>query len=270
MRRHIPTLIATAAIALLIPAAAVADETPAPSMPASSPDPTVTLPLEGMRWHLRQYRAEDGEMAGASDEAWIRLDGGALTGSTGCNDLSGSYTLDGDTLTFSGITPTEASCLDGDLVAQEMAVLARLPQVVSYAFRTARGRDATNLVLVDAAEGGHLTFKTLQGRTWNPGYDGVEPMPEGYVRIRFENGMAFGQGPCNSFSGPFTQDDLSLSVGPLVTTHGACRDRELRLEQKLLGELQDARSYGFESGSLVLYDEQGGAIRTYEEERTGD
>jgi heat shock protein HslJ len=268
MRRHTPTLITTAAIALLIPAAAGAAGTPTPSMPASSPAPTATLPLEGMRWHLREYRAEDGGMAGASG-GWIRLDGGALTGSTGCNDLAGSYAVDGDTLTFSGITPTEASCLDGDLVGQEMAVLARLPQVVRFTFQTARGHDATDLVLVDAADGGHLAFKSLQGRTWTPGYVPPEPMPEGYVRIRFEDGTASGQGPCNTFRGPFTQDDLRIAIGPLESSRETCPD--LGLETMLLSELQDARSYGFEpSGDLVLYDEQGSPIRAYLEERTGD
>jgi heat shock protein HslJ len=266
MPRHIPTLVATTAIALLIPVGVLASETPAPSAPAASPA-TSSLPVEGMRWHLREYRAEDGGMAGASDGAWIRLDGGALTGSTGCNDLSGSYTLEDDTLTFTGIAPTEASCLDGDLVGQEMAVLARLPEVTSFAFQTARGLDATELALIDAADGNHLLFRSIQGQTWTPMYDGSEPMPDAPVTVRFETGMATGQGPCDTFSGQFTQDDLSIAIGPLTTAGSSCPDAEL--EAELLADLQLARSYMLEAGDLVLIDEQGAPIRTYTVVHTG-
>jgi heat shock protein HslJ len=261
-------LLATAAIPfLLLPAAVLADETPAPSAPGSSPRAATTLPVEGMRWHLREYTAEDGGKAGASDGTWIRLDGGVLTGSTGCNDLAGSYTLDGGSLTFGAITPTEASCLDGDLVGQEMAILGRLPDVTSFAFQPARGRDAIDLMLLDATGGAHLDLMSIQGQTWVPTYSGDEPMPEGYVTIRFEDGTASGQGPCNTFSGPFAQDDLSIAIGPLETTRASCPD--LELETELLTELQLARSYDLHFGDLVLLDEQEEPIRTYAVARTG-
>lgn len=271
MRTRIAPLVAVAAMTLL-PTAVLGQSpgaaSPDPSAPASPTVPMASLPLEGMRWHLREYTAEDGGTAGASDAGWIRLDDGVLAGSTGCNDLAGSYTLEGDTLTFGDITPTEASCLDGDLVAQEMAVLARLPQVTSYAFRTARGLDAIDLVLQDAAGGGHLAFASLQGRTYAPTYAGDEPMPEGYVTLRFEDGTASGQGPCSAFRGPFTQDDLAIAIGPIETSRASCPD--LELENQLLSELQLARSYAFTAGDLLLLDEQGEPIRTYAVVSTGD
>jgi heat shock protein HslJ len=273
MRIHLPTLVAAAAIGLLLPASVFAQSpTPAPEAgsPApevGSPAPATPLPLEGMRWHLREYRAEDGGMAGASDGGWIRLQDGALTGSTGCNDLAGSYTLEGATLTFADLTPTEATCLDGDLVAQEMAVVGRLPEVVGYAFETARGRNGTNLVLVDGADAAHLVFESIQGRTWTPMYDGVEAMPEGNVSVRFEDGMTNGQAPCDIFTGPFSQDDLSIAIGPLGTMGMTCADAEL--EQRFLEELMLATSYAFESGDLVLLDDQGDALRRFTEVRTG-
>ncbi len=268
MSRHISSLIAAAAITLLVPATVLAQSPDASTMPAGSPTPGGSLSVEGVPWHLRLYRAEDGEMSGAYDGGWIKLQDGVLTGSTGCNDLAGSYTLEGGTLTFTDITPTEASCLDGDLVAQEMAVLARLPQVVGYAFEPARGRDAIDLVLIDAADGRHLAFQSIQGQTWTPMYDGSEPMPEGSVTIRFENGTAFGQGPCNAFTGPFAQDDLAIGIGPFETGRNECPD--LALEGELLADLELARSYMFQSGDLVLLDEQGDAIRQYTAVSTGD
>ncbi len=272
MRIRIPTLLATATVALLVPLTAVA-QSPGPGSsgsptPTASGDPTTALPLEGVRWHLREFRNEDGGMAGGSDGAWIRLVDGALTGSTGCNDLSGSYALDGDTITFTNLTPTEAACLDGDLVAQEMAVLGRLPEVVAFAFEPARGQDATDLVLVDAADGRHLTFRSIQGRTWVPLYGGAEPMPQGVVTVRFEHGGASGQGPCNTFAGPFHQEDLGIAIGPLESTRSSCPD--LELENEFLSDLQLARSYTFETADLVLLDDQGAALRRFTEASTGD
>jgi heat shock protein HslJ len=268
MSRRTSSLIAAAAITLLVPATVLAQSPDASTMPAASPIPGSSLSVEGMPWHLRLYRAEDGEMAGAYDGGWIKLQDGVLTGSTGCNDLSGRYALEGSTLTFTDISPTEASCLDGDIVAQEMAVLARLPQVVGYALEPARGRDGIDLVFIDAADGRHLAFQSIQGRTWTPVYDGSEPMPEGYVTIRFENGTAFGQGPCDAFTGPFTQADLTVAIGPFETGRNECPDLELQGE--LLAGLELARSYMFQSADLVLLDEQGGPIRTYTAVTTGD
>ena len=151
---------------------------------------------------------------------------------------------------------------------QEMAVIGRLSDVTSFAFQPARGRDAIDLALMDATGGAHLAFQSIQGQTWTPMYEGSEPMPGGYVTIRFEDGTASGQGPCNTFSGPFAQDDLSIAIGPLETGREDCPDREL--ENELLTDLQLARSYAFQTGDLVLLDEQGSPIRTYTAVSTGD
>ena len=107
MRRHLPTLIATAATALLIPASALGDETPAPTVPASPPAPVDHAPFEGTRWYLREYQAEDGGTAGASDGAWLTFADRQVTGSTG----AASYTL----LTAASITgtPTLSSPISG-------------------------------------------------------------------------------------------------------------------------------------------------------------
>jgi heat shock protein HslJ len=266
VRSSIRTLIAVAALGLSVAASAAAQSTdPAsadPSMPTMSPVPSSGLTLEGMPWHLREFRNEDGGMTGAADGAWILLQDGILTGSTGCNDLAGSYMFDGTALTVSDITPTDATCLDGGLVAQEMAVLGRLAEVASVA------TDDGDLWLVDASGGQHLMFIALQGRTWTPLYAGAEPMPEGDVSVRFENGAVGGQGPCGSFGGPFTQDGSSIAIGPLESTRMSCTDPEL--EDELLSDLELARSYAIETGDLVLFDEQGAALRSFTDDRGDD
>lgn len=260
MRIRIPTLVATATVALLVPLTVVA-QSPAPG-PSGSPDASVAPPFEGTRWHLREFRAEDGGMMGAWDGAWITFADGQVTGSTGCNDLAGSYLFDGSIVSIGISAPTEASCLDGDLVAQEMALLGRLPEATRPVF------DGGDLWLFDAQGGQHLRFIALQGRTWVPMYDGAEPMPEGLVTLQFTSTGVTGQGPCNTFGGPFVQDGASIAIGPLESTRMACPD--LELENELLSDLQLARSYAIEAGDLVLLDEQGAAIRRFAEASTGD
>jgi heat shock protein HslJ len=262
-------ILAAAAIPfLLLPGAALADETPAPTMPASSSGPAGHPPFEGTRWHLREYQAEDGGTAGASDGAWLMFADRQVTGSTGCNDLVGSYLYDGSIISIGVSEPTEASCLDGDLVAQEMSVLAHLPQITSIAFEGARNAYGVNLALVDGFGERPLVLTSIEHRRWTPMYDGEEPMPEGYTSIELRDGAVLGQGPCNAFAGPDTLDGTGIAIGPLESTREACPD--LELENKLLSELQQARTYEMRTGDLVLLDEQGEAIRAYTDHRGDD
>jgi len=257
---HIPTriLVATAAVALLVPLTVVA-RSPG-SGPSGSPDALEAPPFEGTRWHLREFRAEDGGMMGAWDGGWITFADHQVTGSTGCNDLAGSYLFDGATVSIGISTPTEASCLDGDLVAQEMALLGRLPEATRPVF------DGGDLWLFDAQGGQHLRFVALQGRTWVPVYDAAEPMPQGYLTLRFTPTRVHGQGPCNTFGGTLLVDGASIAIRPLESTRVACPD--LELEDELLNELQVARSYAIEAGDLVLLDEQDAPVRRFTEAST--
>lgn len=267
MRRHLPTLIATAATALLIPASALGDETPAPTVPASPPAPADHAPFEGTRWYLREYQAEDGGTAGASDGAWLTFADRQVTGSTGCNDLLGSYLSDGSVISIGVSEPTEASCLDGDLVGQEMSVLAHLPQTTSIAFEASRDGAGMVLALVDGFGERPLVFTSLEYRQWTPMFGGDETVPGGHTTIELRDGGVVGQGPCNTFAGPYALDGTSVVIGPLESTRAACPD--LEAETMLLGELQEARAYAIESTDLVLFDEAGEPIRTYAVVRTG-
>jgi heat shock protein HslJ len=254
---------ASAAMALLlVPAAAAgADGSAAPSVPAASAGPHTHAPVEATRWHLHEYRSEDGGMAGAYDGAWMTLRDGLVTGDTGCGTIAGRYALEGDALTLSELSVGVPPCA-GDSIAQEMALVGRLPDVASYAF------DGGDLWLVDATGGQHLMFIALQGRTWVPMYGGAEPMPAAIVTLAFGPTGVSGQGPCNSYAGPFTQDGASIAIGPLESTRMACPD--LELENEFLADLQVARSYAIESGDLVLFDDQGGETRRFAESSTGD
>lgn len=72
------------------------------------------LPLTETRWLLSEL---DGQAVAASPaermpELSFAAEDARITGFTGCNHLSGSYTLDGDRLRFSEFATTQRACLD--------------------------------------------------------------------------------------------------------------------------------------------------------------
>lgn len=93
-------------------------------------DPPVEL--AGRRWDVDGL--VDGETASsvpAGVTAFLRIDGDALFGHTGCNELSGAVTVDGDTLTVSDLVTTDMAC-DGAAGYVEDVVLAALEGTVRF------------------------------------------------------------------------------------------------------------------------------------------
>lgn len=89
--------------------------------------------LTGRRWDVDGLT--DGETASsvpAGVAAFLRIDGDTLTGHTGCNDFGGTVTVDGDSLTVTGLTATLMAC-DGAAADVEAVVLATLEGEIRFA-----------------------------------------------------------------------------------------------------------------------------------------
>lgn len=68
-----------------------------------------------------------------------------------------------------------------------------------------------------------------------------------------EASRASGNGGCNQFNGPYTQDGDLLRFGPLVSTRRACVDNASNLqESSFLGALRSTRSFSISGDELVL------------------
>jgi len=90
------------------------------------------LPLEGTTWKLSSVI--DGEVAShqaAGEKAYLRFSDGKVSGSTGCNDLSGPATVAGDKITFGAIATTRRGC-PNDIATVEDAVLRVLRGSVTF------------------------------------------------------------------------------------------------------------------------------------------
>lgn len=65
---------------------------------------------------------------------------------------------------------------------------------------------------------------------------------------------ASGNGGCNQFNGPYTQNGASLSFGPLASTRRACVDEAAnRQETAYLRALESTTRYAVYDDLLVLY-----------------
>ena len=70
----------------------------------------------------------------------------------GCNDYSGTYTVDGDGLKFGPLSTTRQACPDLKVMQQEQAYLAALEQVQTFKL------DTISLELLDGSRHTLLVF----------------------------------------------------------------------------------------------------------------
>jgi heat shock protein HslJ len=87
---------------------------------------------EGVDWQLTGYVDDStGEMVSVplGVQATLRLEGGRATGSGGCNQFDGGYTIDGTSLSFDAQMSVTLSLCDDTVQAVEDAYLAALPKV---------------------------------------------------------------------------------------------------------------------------------------------
>ncbi|HET6715104.1 MAG TPA: META domain-containing protein [Actinomycetota bacterium] len=112
------------------------------------------LPLEGTRWRVDGIAiggdAVSSTIAGA--DADLIFKDARVSGTGGCNRLTGGYTTDGDALSFAEIAPTMKLC-DPAVMDQEAAIIAALEATASSTI------EGSTLSLSDA-DGGFLLSLT--------------------------------------------------------------------------------------------------------------
>jgi heat shock protein HslJ len=101
----------------------------APAQPAQT---SATVELEDTYWKLTEAGGKDIKAGDASKEPYLRLGPGrTISGTGGCNRLTGKYELRGDTLWFGAVATTMMACPDV-VMKQERAMLDALRVTTSY------------------------------------------------------------------------------------------------------------------------------------------
>jgi heat shock protein HslJ len=220
--------------------------------------------LDGVSWQLSTYLVE-GTAVPVPDEvaATATFAEGQVSGSNGCNGYSGPYVASGSTLTVGPLASTLMGC--GPVQsALETAFMTLFQQTGSYT------STSTELILYDASGARTMTFiplaaVTLASTPWNVvSYNNgneatVSVVIDSTITLQFgSDGTVSGNATCNSYSGAFTADESTVSVGPLATTRMACASDELNAQEvQYLTALESAATYDITNGTLTIRDASG-------------
>ena len=161
---------------------------------------------------------------------------GSYWGTAQVNLFSGSYTVDGDKLTFSEPVST---LMAGPGLEEEQAFFAALMSVDSFKILNSK------LVLYVGEDIGMVLVPSFVG-TWEG---------DGGLSVTFNTDMTFsGHGPVNGFGGTYANTVVRLVITPEYITEAIGSDEEMEAEAAFLNALTGAKDYTVESGVLTLRD----------------
>lgn len=99
---------------------------------------------------------------------------------------------------------------------------------------------------------------TLAGTAWRLVELNGQPLAPGSDSLTLvfsaDGTRVSGNGGCNQFSGPYSQNGASLRFGPLLSTRRACADPALSAQETAYFQaLESTNRYAVEGGELLLY-----------------
>jgi heat shock protein HslJ len=88
---------------------------------------------------------------------------------------------------------------------------------------------------------------TLSGSEW-----AKEDSPDVYVQ--FKDGQVSGSGGCNRFSGSYSQEGVTIRIGPLMSTRMACPEPVMEKERAFFAVLEGAAKVEATHKTLLIRD----------------
>jgi heat shock protein HslJ len=232
--------------------------------PSASTAPTE---LAGTKWVLSSAVIDDEDVASVAAAALDFGTDGTLSGTTGCNNFSGTYEQEGDELDIELGPMTLAACTDPAATAQEQAILEGLPEVDT--FRSAPqlellDDDGDTLLIYDANTAG------LEGTSWtatgvNNGSAVESTALTETVSAEFRSGgVVSGFSGCNQYNGTYaTSGTGGLTITDVAGTLKACDDAAMALEGQYLAALGNTATYELSGDTLTLRDSSGAIQATF-------
>jgi heat shock protein HslJ len=213
--------------------------------------------LTGKIWALTELEGKP-LVAGTGISAEFTADG-RVSGSAGCNRYSGTYTVSGNSITFSSPMASTMMMCEQAVMDQESAYLKALGEAKTYAVNgdqlTLTAGDGTQLA-VYAAQSQDLAGSNWEVTAYNNGKQAVVGVLEGTTLTASfgADGNLSGNSGCNQFNGAYKVDGNQIKIGPLASTMMMCSDPEGVMDQeaRFLAALQSAASYEIEGNVLQL------------------
>jgi heat shock protein HslJ len=250
MRR---TLMIVAAVGLLLAAS------PATTAGAASSHP----PLRGTNWVLTDRVSLGTPLADVAVNAVF----GAkhVTGTSGCNGYTSSYTTDGSRLMIVNDGVSTLRACEGAAGKVEPKYLDTLARVrrwrISGTTLTLSTRTGRRLLVYRASVGAQALRGSWEVTALYTGDAISSPVAGSKLALKFAGDTASGDSGCNTYSGPFeTSGTDAIALGPFVSTLRACADPAVGTqEQQYLAALGLAKTYQVTGNQLTLF-RDGGTI----------
>lgn len=220
--------------------------------------------LESTRWNLAySWQGERFIQTLSNSAVTAEFANGRISGYGGCNGFGGTYTQEGENLTFGPLVRTLRACADDAVTAQESAYLQALEQVRS--FKLERGvlqlKDGAGRTLLifaqvrpEAIRRGEWTVTAINTK------EAIVSVLEG-TRLTATfglNGRVSGNTGCNQYSAPYTFEGFALKIGPAVSTRRACPNEEAsQQEAAFLRALEGVSGFRITGDRLELYGADG-------------
>ncbi|NIM96018.1 MAG: META domain-containing protein [Anaerolineales bacterium] len=216
--------------------------------------------LTDTMWELTSLNEEDA-LEETTVTAFFNEDG-TLTGSSGCNQYSTTYVVDGDEINIAPAAVTLMACPE-PIMEQETAYLMALTSATNFKIRgdTLRLSDDEGVL----AEFQAIEPKTIEGSSWdvisyNNGKGGVvSVIIDTEITADFdEEGRISGSAGCNRYTGSYEVDDENITIpSDFGTTRMACDDPIMEQEQAYLEALSTAATYSIVLDQMEFRTEDG-------------
>jgi heat shock protein HslJ len=195
---------------------------------------------------------------------------GSVSGSSGCNNYSTSYTVDGDGISFGEEIISTMKLCDEPVNEQESEYLQVLNEVEAFNIKdeelTLLNGNGNTLAVYMAQS------QALEGTSWdviyyNNGRGGVTSLViDTEITANFgEDGKLTGGSGCNSYSAAYESEDGNISIGPSAVTLKFCAEPEGTMEQEseYLAALQTAATYKVEGNSMNMRTADGATVANF-------
>ncbi len=218
--------------------------------------------IDGTSWSLTTY---DVSGTATAVPAGMRVDAtfaeGKVAGSSGCNVYNAPVTISEATIEVGPAATTSMAC-DEDRTSLEQAYLGNLANAATFT------ATSDTLTLFDSSGTSILIFAAaaanpLEGSWDVTGYNNgkqavVSPVEGTTLTAIFTADQVSGSSGCNTFSGGYTIEGATLTIGPLASTMKACADEATNeQEQQFLAALQASTAFD-QTGNVLTLRAEGG------------
>lgn len=248
----------------------------ATSAMAQTPPPTGgdKKPLEGTYWRATELGGKPAPKQDPQREAHLRFQKGRVSGSDGCNRVTGGYQLKGDRVTFTQIAATQMACLTSSGTEEpfhnalkngyRLAITGDQLELFDRAgTRLAKFGAGTDPAASTAAPGSTPASSSkgaspLAGTSWQlvkfQSMDDTTLTPKAGAKYTIEfadGGQLFAQIDCNRGRGTWKSPGPSqIEFGPLALTRAQCPAGSMH--DQIVRQWGNIRSYVIRDGHLFL------------------